>query len=383
MGLFWRVLGMGILLLPFMGLGGCELSGRAAEGDSAGGGAETLSIMTWNVQALFDGEETGDEYDEYLNSAGWSGEKYASRLNVMGRAIGGMGTGVPDILALEEVENAGVLEELAAGPLGKHGYQWVFFANNSGSSLGIGILSRFPLLNTRAHSLSFNGETTPRPVMEVWIDTGDKPPALFICHWKSKLGGDDLTEGLRRASARIILRRIREIRKENPHTPIAIMGDLNENHDEFYRRNGALITALLPDDPRAAELTGLYRANGENAGDSAEKIEELQADFLILGKTKPPAAVYFPPGAAVLYSPWGRELENGSYYYRNAWETIDHVLLSESFFDGAGWDFDAVYTADQPPFTRAGGTPDAYNPRTGSGLSDHLPLVLTLKYMGD
>jgi endonuclease/exonuclease/phosphatase family metal-dependent hydrolase len=355
------------------GMAGCE---TGAESGTGGGEPARISVMTWNVQALFDGTETGGEYEEYLESAGWSQEMYSGRLNAIAQALGTIEPEAPDILALEEVENAGVLEDLAGGVLDKYGYQWNFFANTSGSPLGIGVLSRFPLTKTRAHSLSFNGETVPRPVMEVWVQQGDDPLALFICHWKSKLGGDDATEALRRASARVLLRRMREIRREHPGVPVAVMGDLNENYDEFYRRNGTIITALMPDDPRAAEFTGLYGLS-EEAGDAAAA--ELQADFLVIGKTKPPAAVYFPPGALILYSPWDRELKGGSYFYQNAWETIDHFLLSEAFFDASGWEFDSACAADQSPFTNNRGIPYSYNPRTGSGLSDHLPLVLTLK----
>jgi hypothetical protein len=72
-------------------------------------------------------------------------------------------------------------------------------------------------------------------------------------------------------------------------------------------------------------------------------------------------------------------MKDGSYYYQNKWETIDHFLLSGPLFDGAEWDFDSAAVINQPPFTNDKGAPAAYNPRTGSGLSDHLPLVLTLK----
>jgi endonuclease/exonuclease/phosphatase family metal-dependent hydrolase len=291
---------------------------------------------------------------------------------MMAQAIGAMEAGAPDVLSLEEVENAGVLKDLAEGALGRYGYGWTFFAAAGGSSLGIGVLSRHPLIKARAHSLSFNGETVPRPVMEVWIQNGDEPLALFICHWKSKLGGDEATESMRRASARILLRRIREIGRENPRAPIVIMGDLNENHDEFYRKNGAFICALLPDDPRAADLTGLYGLHGDG-------VEKLQTDFLVVGKTKPPAAKYFPPGSVIFYSPWGQELKNGSYYYQNAWETIDHFLLSGAFFDHQGWEYESSQVLSQSPFVNGRELPNSYNPRTGSGLSDHLPLLLKLR----
>jgi endonuclease/exonuclease/phosphatase family metal-dependent hydrolase len=347
-------------------------------GSDAGGGRkkqEFLTIMTWNVQTLFDSTEAGNEYAEYLKSAGWSAEKYTGRLNAMAQAIGALDSGAPDILALEEVENAGILEDLASGALSRHGYCWNFFAHISGASLGIGVLSQLPLIKAKAHSLTANGEMVPRPVVEVWVQNGDQPLALFVCHWKSKLGGEAATEALRRASARILLRRMREIQRENPGVPIVIMGDLNENHDEFYRKSGVVISALLPDDPRAAALTGF-------GGLGEDRAEELQGDFLILSKNKPPEALHFPSGALALYSPWDRELESGSYYYQDNWETIDHFLLSGEFFDNSGWEFETAHRVDQAPFTSARGIPHSYNPRTGSGLSDHLPLILVLKRTG-
>jgi endonuclease/exonuclease/phosphatase family metal-dependent hydrolase len=369
-----------IPLLWLIGMSGCDSGISIVSSNKEE--PESISILTWNVQALFDGVESGYEYDEYLNSAGWSQEKYAGRLSTLAQAIGAIEPEAPDILALEEVENAGVMEVLAAGQLAKYGYNWTFFVNNSGSSLGVGVLSRVPLIKTRAHSLNINGEITPRPMMEIWVHRGGEPLALFVCHWKSKLGGGDFTESMRRASARILLRRMREIKREYPGVPIAVMGDLNENYDEFYRRNGSVVSALLPDDPWAAELTGLY-GKGKEPETPADVIEKLQADFLVLSRTKPPVTVYFPQGVTILYSPWGQEMESGSYYYQNEWETIDHFLLSESFFDGWGWEFDSSYVVKQLPFTNVKGIPNSYNPRTGSGLSDHFPLILTLKWKED
>jgi endonuclease/exonuclease/phosphatase family metal-dependent hydrolase len=349
-----------------------ENSGSA---DLTADNTNTFTVATWNIQALFDGVETGVEYDEYLESAGWTEEKYTARINSLSQAISQIATTIPDILALQETENSRVLEELAKGALSKYGYRWTFFANNPGASLGIGVLSRFPFEETRVHSITWDAETTPRPILEVRIQPGNNPLVLFICHWKSKLGGDHETESLRRASARVILRRIREIRDDYEDMPIIVMGDLNENHDEFYRQAGSIICALLPDDPKAAELAG-FSPDGE-ATDAGQR--NIQGDFLVLSKKKPPVSGYFYPGTSVLYSPWGNELQDGSYYYKNAWETIDHFLLTESLFDAGGWEFDSSWVVKKEPFVNSQGYPNTYNPRTGNGLSDHLPLMLILK----
>jgi endonuclease/exonuclease/phosphatase family metal-dependent hydrolase len=336
----------------------------AAEGVSPPG---TLRVLTWNVQALFDGNQTGTEYGEYLNEAGWAAEKFSARVNGISQAISRIDGGPPDIVALEEIENLQCLEALASGELARYGYGWTYFSKNKGAALGLGVLSRIPIAEARAHGMVRDQEAVPRPVLELWLYPEDAPLALFVCHWKSKLGGEDNTEPLRRASAGIILRRIREIRSAYPDVPAVIMGDLNENYDEFYRRGGTSLSALLPDDPGASELIRF-----EYAGPSKQR------DFLVISGEKPPAAAQFDSSLPAFYSPWGQELRNGSYYYKNEWETIDHFLLTEQFFDQKGWDFSSCRVLDQGPFVDGGGIPDAYNSRTGNGLSDHLPLLLVL-----
>ncbi|MDR1902177.1 MAG: endonuclease/exonuclease/phosphatase family protein, partial [Treponema sp.] len=242
-----------LALILLLTAGSCDGEGLRF-GEAEKDRRENISVMTWNLQALFDGTEAGNEYDEYRGGA-WNKEKYAARLNALVQAVESLGN-TPDILALEEVENDGVLKDLAGRMPAGRGYRWTFFSNNPGHSLGVGVLSRFPFTKAAAHSLNYQGEAVPRPVLELWVEVRGAPVVLFVCHWKSKLGGEDATEKMRRGAARIILRRIREIRETRPSVPVLIMGDLNENHDEFYRRNGAVLSALIPDDPGAAALAG-------------------------------------------------------------------------------------------------------------------------------
>jgi endonuclease/exonuclease/phosphatase family metal-dependent hydrolase len=339
---------------------GCAVTTGTGAGENPG----FFTAAVWNVQALFDGEDTGDEYTEYLSSAGWNYEKYEARLLSISRAIDGMTEkGGPDLIGIIEVENSKILKKLAEGRLAKSGYTHTFFGALPGSSLGLGVLSRYPFIETRLHSLT-DGETTiPRPVLEVKIEAEGKALVFFICHWKSKLGGDDLTESVRRSSAKVLQRRLRELQEEDPGTPVIIMGDLNENYDEFYRQGGAVISALLPDDPVAAALASALPVR----------------DYLVVSDEKPPAARNFNDSHAALYSPWGRELQNGSYWYKNSWETIDHFLLGPELFNGTDWEFEGCEVLASPPFTGPQGYPQPYMPRNGYGLSDHLPLLLKLK----
>ena len=320
-------------------------------------GLRSLTLMTWNAHNLFDGKDDGNEYAEFLQAAGWSEEKYKGRINAFIEAVGKVEPH-PDIFLLQEIESLQILEDLA---LSMPGNFWSHFANNPDSAIGLGILSRLPLLEAKAHSINIDGIAVPRPVLEARIQTENGGIIIFVCHWKSKIGGADETENNRKASARVILRRIREIREEEPETGIIIAGDLNLNHDDFYRRGPNLVYALLPDDAQAARLAG-----------------SEQTDFIAISGNRPPQPVHFLSETIVLFSPWMEELEKGSYHYRNNWETIDHFLVSDQFFDNAGWEYEKTVLADFEPFTRANGLPNSYNPRTGSGLSDHLPLLLTL-----
>jgi len=334
--------------------------------------------VEWNLQALFDGEEEGSEYGEYRESALWNGEKYMARITAISQAIlkmtpeDGISNPVtPDLIGFIEVENAGVLKDLASGALSKQGYCWTAFAALPGSSLGIGFISRFPLAEARAHSITVGKDTAPRPILELRVEPRGKPLVFLLCHWKSKLGGEEATEALRRASARVVQRRLRELRESEAETPVIVMGDLNENHDEYYRQS--YLCALLPDDPDAAALALKSRESPGHIRTSGSH------DFLVLSREKPPRAEFFPDQIPALYSPWHEELNEGSYFFREQWETIDHLLLSDGLFDNIGWEFSGCRVLNYPPFTKSNGAPDSYNPRTGRGLSDHLPLLLCLR----
>ena len=372
------------VLAGLLAAGGFILTGCAgcAAPEEKKADSVLLAIMTWNIHNLFDGEDNGYEYDEFLQSSGWSSEKYLGRLNIISDAIGRIEP-QPDIILLQEIESLKVLKDLSLSLGGS--YSQSHFAVNPGAAVGVGIISKYPLSDVKAHSVTIDGDTTPRPVLEARIQaketrsekngskTGgaqenslqeigsNKSIVIFICHWKSKLGGDEATESTRRASARVILRRVRELRESEPDLGIIIAGDLNQNYDEFYRHNAEMICALLPDDPYCAQ-----------------KSMGIQKDYIVISKNMPPEPVNFPGETVSFYSPWIKELENGSYFYRNNWETIDHFLISHQLFDNSGWEYEKTAIVNIPPFANASGIPVPYNARTGLGMSDHLPLMLFL-----
>ena len=347
---------------------------------------DSLGIVSWNAQTMFDGKDDGTEYSDYRLESGWTEEKYRARLTALAGAVTGAvkdaAGGIPGILALVEVENARVIEDLAAMP--GMDYAWTFFAAAPGSSLGVALMSRFPIIDAKTHSAYSEGNASPRPAAEVWVDVNGTKLALFICHWKSKLGGGRETELTRRAEASVVARRLAELDGGGEETPVVIMGDLNENWDEFFRTGYPC--ALMPDAEAAAALLK-KRAPGVRPGFQ---------DFLLLSGKRPPSGSDGFDGPA-LFSPWmdapsGEELPEpaqeessadsspaGSFHYKDQWETIDHFLLNGAASSGTSWRFAEFRVMSGAPFTNAAGAPAAYIPRTGSGLSDHLPVYIRLE----
>jgi hypothetical protein len=167
---------------------------------------------------------------------------------------------------------------------------------------------------------------------------------------------------------------------------------MNENHDEFSRASGLYVTALMPDSAEACKATHApFDCNTNDDEENNNEDKKTPAnDFIIVTGTKPPRAQNFcelHSGPSALYSPWldglGAGADAGSYYYKGRWETIDHFLLNSAFFRNNGWTFKGARVCDSEPFVRSGGktpgTPAAYSPRTGGGISDHLPLLLLLE----
>jgi hypothetical protein len=303
-----------------------------------------LSVLAWNAQALFDGRDDGTEYAEYCGAQGWGEEKFRARLTAVAQAFGLMENGPPDVAVFIELENRGVLDLLAGEYLSGVGYQQGYFAKNGGQALGTGVLSRFPVTKTLSHGYFHDGKSIPRPVSEVWIEAGGEELVILVCHWKSKLGRLEESRALRYGAAALVRRVSGEIRAEReaegkPAVPILLAGDFNQTAAEFF------------------------------GGDFPFPVTRDRAD---VRQSRPGM------DAPLFWTPWGTELDGGSYYYRGEWESIDHFFLSSAFFDGNGWDYGGVEVLSGAPWTGNSGIPQPFNPRTGSGLSDHLPLLLTL-----
>jgi endonuclease/exonuclease/phosphatase family metal-dependent hydrolase len=327
------------------------------------GQTQAVTILTYNVQTLFDDRYDGTEYQEFASgSGGWGREAYERKLEKIARVITDSVPGGPDVVALQEIENAAVLASLVERHLPSFGYRYSAVSASAGSALQIGLLSRHPVVSLRSHGIGSTDAGTPpvRSIMEAELECGGTPLTLFVNHWKSKSGGEEATEPARVRLSGLLAGRLRELFAGNPARDVVVAGDLNESADEYELAGGLYQTALIP---VSCEVPESYR---------------VSSIFLapVPPRGEPPAEPR--PGGVTLYSPWSLGTFPGSYRFQGKWLTIDHTLLSRGLFDDDGLSFAAFEVVRKPYMCDSDGYPRAWRAHDREGVSDHFPLLLTL-----
>ncbi len=322
-----------------------------------------LTLMSYNVENLFDDVRNGTEYREFNPQRGWNTELFKARVESIAEVVRKAVPGGADILLFQEIENENALGALVKNGLGGMGYSWSVMVPKSGLAANVALVSRVPVARVRAHAVGpWKGETPVRDVIEADVEMGGHMLYVFNDHWKSKTGGVRGSEPSRLESCAVLARRVQEILGQDPAADIVAAGDFNENVDEYARTGRKYQTALLP----AAE----DRGTGAFAARSIY-LSPVAAGLGMVG------------GRLVLYEPWfeTEKRGRGSYFYQGSWLTVDHILLSPGLFDSRGFVYrrgsfgpvalDFLLAPDGAPRRWKG----VDGPR---GYSDHLPLLITL-----
>ena len=306
---------------------------------------EPITLVTYNTQTFFDAVEDGTEFKEYKGSKSrWTAQKYKARLERLkgtifaaGEKLTGKKDRLPDIVVLQEVESNRVIEDFCKQlPNGENYPYAVCPPHSDKGAFTTVILSKYPVERYFVHRLQTEKKVSLRPLIEVVLNTGskDKPQLLtvFAVHWKSKTGGSD-SAAVRAQQEAQLIKKIQEHRERNPDIPFVVCGDFNQTLEEFNQ---------LSDFPVCWNVSS-YRTENE-AG-------------------KQP---------------------NGSYYFKNSWEKIDHIFyesgtsdyeVSENASDTGQASIEPLlfFVLYEPPLIEDG-KPVRYNVLTGEGYSDHLPL---------
>lgn len=340
-----RVLAVVFPAVTVVALGACRITN--------GGAPSEISLLTYNVQNLFDDVDDGTEYRDYDPGAGrWDAVRYHAKLARIAEVILAASPDGPSIVILQEVENVDVLRTLAETYLGDSGYREAVLVPTPGSAVHVAVLSKLPVGEIRSHAVAFLNAGHPlRDVLEVWVDLGDTDLVVLANHWKSRSGGAEATAPMRRAAAGVVARRVARLSVTDPHVEVIVAGDLNVG----LSGDGGYTPALVP----------------ATAGEIAPGV---------LGYTFEPAKAYVGARQTVLFSPWRLATVPGSYVYQDRWETLDHFLLAPGLVDGERWDFAGFRVVREAFMMTATGAPRRWI--DDSGYSDHFPLLLTLRFDG-
>lgn len=296
-----------------------------------------LTIMSWNVQNLFNDKDNGEEYREFLIQNGeWDSKLYNKRLSLISGIISSSN---PDIIALQEIEGEIILKDISYNYLKDYNY---YAATNSSSAIEVGFLSKIPISRVGIIEVG-NPLDGLRPILEVQFDIDGKELIIFNNHWKSKSGGGG--EKLRIQSAATLKKRLYEINGKE----FIVLGDLNENYDEYLRVHKGYKTALLLD----AKGDGISITTSKRGRDN------------------------------YLYTPWEDSNNNGSYIYRGKWESIDHFLLSKNLLDEESFFYKSFRVDKSASLFINSEKLNSWKTYFESGYSDHLPIILTLNAVKD
>ncbi|MCR4789505.1 MAG: endonuclease/exonuclease/phosphatase family protein [Treponemataceae bacterium] len=296
----------------------------------------SVKVASWNLQTFFDCQYSGNEYTGFrAQDKNWTVEKYYSRIEKLCRVLKDIDA---DIFALEEIENKNIIYDIAnnyefQGRRDK-AYDYACFAGEENQAFGLAIISRHPILDCTVHQIDIRSEEeeqpSMRPLLNAKILVNDKVLSFYVCHWKSKSSGQEESEKWRLYQEKLLT----EIACQDQN-PIFICGDFNKDLYEFNieEKNSTRKICMKSD----------------------ENSISFNCCWFLLGNEE--------------------ELEDeGSYYYKNKWEKIDHFFYDDKIKIS---NFTAVKYSEN---VKEGGFPYRYSVWKGTGYSDHLPIECILSF---
>ena len=173
-------------------------------------GADTLQAMFWNVENFFDWRNDSTTVsDVEFSAAGerhWTWKRFQAKANAFAKALFWVEaeTGrLPDIIGLEEVENAFVLRQvLQKTALRKLDYKYVHYDSPDRRGIDVALLyrtSRLELLDSKpCHLFAADTVMATRDILLCVFQRDSVKVAVLVNHHPSKYGGAAESEPRRR-----------------------------------------------------------------------------------------------------------------------------------------------------------------------------------------
>ncbi len=201
---------------------------------------QSIKIAFYNLENLFDTiDDPNTEDSEFLpdSKLNWDTKKVSKKIENISKVLLGIGkTNPPEIIGLCEVENQNILTDLIQlSDLKKHNYQIIHKESPDFRGIDVALIYRqekyTPIKNEWIKiNFPFDPDYTTRDILysEGKLVNGDTVH-IFVNHWTSRWGGQEVTEAKRIYIAKLIKSKTDQILENNPHANIIIMGDLNDN----------------------------------------------------------------------------------------------------------------------------------------------------------
>ena len=304
----------------------------------------TFRVMEWNVENLFD--TLHDEHKQDLDflpggSYRWTSWHYWRKLDEVGRTIvcAGSESCAPALVGMCEVENDSVMRDLTRrSVLRAVGYRYLMTQSADARGIDVALL----YLPRCFRPLSWHSVRVPSvqhgfsPTRDILYVRGILPSCdtlhVMVCHLPSKAGNGRMAAQHRMLAVSTLRSVVDSVFCVSPQARMLVMGDFNATFNEKVFRTLC-----------------------------------------------PPLWETLPTSRRALMHPVG------TYYFRQQWSYLDHILVSEallSWQEGLGH----TPTAGElrlPFLLKEDGSPhrtflgNFYN----GGISDHLPLCLDLHYL--
>lgn len=197
--------------------------------------SERLIVATYNVENMLDAFDDPHTFDETLPA------KPQEKIKQVTAVIRHLDA---DVVALQEVENQGVLRNMVHEFLGDMGYRYIAVQpTNSSHGLNLAVLSRRPIVSITSHRLlemKISGLDHPRrfarDLLRIRIipsQTHNKPLDLYVVHFKSKhdAEGDPQSAKWRLAEAATSKSIIHDALMADLSAWLLLLGDFNDTPD--------------------------------------------------------------------------------------------------------------------------------------------------------
>ena len=318
---------------------------------------KSFLVVSYNVENLFDTIDSPITEDDEFTPSGtkaWTRERYEKKLNDLSRVISSLSGGeLPALIGMCEIENRAVLEDLIQTQgLRTGAYRIVHEDGEDPRGIECALLYRPDLFTCESHSyVPIEDPVDPDYLYRGILHVRGRGPDgstlhVFVNHWKSRSGDQQITERQRMYSAMTLRKQMDMLTAMEPDSKLIVMGDFNDEPTNRSLTEG---------------LSALNKRRNIRPGDYYNLFYDLHN---MEGK--------------------------GTYNYRGTWNMLDQIIVSYNLLNqsvglSAAYESGRIFREDRMMYLseRYGellpsatyGGPEYYG-----GPADHLPVYVELSW---